>query len=143
MRSAEDRAILRAAKDVQARERRERKAARPKVDPVRANRGRERDGAYLQWLRRQPCVIGALGGPGTSCSGPTQAAHLRYGDASVGRVNPGLQVKPSDAWATGLCASHHAEQHANGNEARWWNAYGLDGTAVAQAQYRAFQEDGR
>ena len=98
----------------------------------KADRGRQRDNAYLAYLRRQPCRIGR------GCEGPIQAAHVRYGDAKAGRVNPGLQKKPDDRWATSLCTKHHAEQHGT-NERAWWASYGLDGSAVAAAQFAAFQ----
>jgi hypothetical protein len=79
-----------------------------------------RDNAYLAYLRRQPCQ--ALG----EHSGPIQAAHLRYADLAVGRSNPGLSRKSDDRWATSLCAGHHAEQHAHGNERQWWERMGLN-----------------
>jgi len=41
-------------------------------------------------------------------------------------------------WAVSLCAGHHREQHSM-NERSWWASKGLDGTAVAQAQFAEFQ----
>lgn len=126
-------------RQLKARERESRKASReakrktlPRSDTGKATRGRERNTAYLAYLRRQPCRIGV------GCIGPVQAAHLRYTDLAAGRTNPGLSVKPSDCWATSLCAHHHAEQHARGNEHAWWASYGLDGTTVARTQFAAF-----
>lgn len=107
--------------------------------PVKPDRGRERDNAYLAWLRRQPCRI-AWSDHG--CAGPVEAAHLRYADLSAGRSNPGLQRKSDDRWATSLCGHHHREQHAHGNERAWWARYGLDGSEVARAQYAQFQAEG-
>ena len=98
---------------------------------------RERDNAFLAYLRRQPCRIGRVA-PGT-CSGPIEACHVRYSDASRGKVNPGLQCKPDDRYATSCCAGHHREQHAAGNEPRWWAGYGLNGIGEAAAQYAEFQ----
>ena len=99
----------------------------------KAARGRVREPGYLAYLRRQPCRIG------TDCDGRVEAAHVRYGDHKAGRVNPGLQKKPDDKWATSLCAKHHAEQHSFGNERGWWAGHGLDGSEVAAAQYAAFR----
>ena len=130
----DQRAILAAARQIKRASnkavREKAKAARPKL---KRERSRERDPAYLAWLRRQPCRIGK------GCEGAVQAAHLRYGDTAHGRVNPGLQVKPSDRWATPLCAHHHREQHAAGNERRWWQSYGLDGSLVAIECFARFQ----
>ena len=130
--NAEERAIVEAAQRITRRKNRERRQAVKALRAVAEHiRGRVRDKAYLAYLRRQPCRIGR------DCDGPVQAAHLRYGDAAYGRVNPGMQVKPDDKWATSLCAKHHAEQHT-GNERSWWNSYGLDGSEVAAAQYAEF-----
>ena len=133
-------------RQLKARERDERKskrkakrAALPKHDTGKQHRGREREPAYLAWLRRQPCRIGLVA-PGT-CEGPIEACHVRYGDIAAGRINAGLQVKPSDRWATSCCAGHHREQHAT-NERAWWSSYGLDGTEVARSQYAAFTAEG-
>lgn len=98
---------------------------------------RERDNGYLAFLRRQPCRIGLVR-PGT-CVGPVEACHVRYGDAARGKVNPGLQCKPADKWATSCCAGHHREQHAAGNERAWWERYGLDGLDQAERQFAEYQ----
>lgn len=112
------------------------KALREALKRVRviekADRGRVRNTPYLAWLRRQPCRIG------TGCEGRVEACHVRYGDHKAGRVNPGLQKKPDDRWAVSLCAGHHREQHSM-NERAWWTSYGLDGSAVALAQFTEFK----
>lgn len=132
--SAAERATLAAAAKIKRdRAKAATKAAKAARQPIKRDRGRERDSGFLSYLRRQPCAIGR------GCSGPVQAAHLRYGDASVGRVNPGLQCKPSDRWATPLCACHHAEQHA-GSERAFWNRYGFEGTDVARRYFEAFSK---
>jgi hypothetical protein len=62
------REIAHALKKRQDAERRKAaKAARPKSP--KASRGRERNNAYLAWLRRQPCVARHMGG----CDGPVEA----------------------------------------------------------------------
>jgi hypothetical protein len=132
MRTAEQRETIRAAEAIKRAERKAKKAARPKSP--KADRGRERDNGFLAFLRRQPCRVA-----GMTCSGPIQAAHVRYGDASRGKVNPGLQCKPSDFWCVSLCARHHREQHERGNERAWWASFGKDGNAEAEIQYAEYK----
>lgn len=136
MRTPEQRELIRQADAIKRAERKARKAERPKSE--KADRGRERDNGYLAFLRRQPCRVA-----GMTCDGPIQAAHVRYGDASRGKVNPGLQVKPSDRFAVSLCAGHHAAQHKAGNERAWWSSYGRDGLAEADAQFAEYQRNGQ
>lgn len=93
------------------------------------------DKPYLAWIRRQPCCVAHNGG----CWGPVQAAHLRFSDASKGRVNPGLSVKPSDHLTTPLCAHHHQIQHG-GRESAFWAVMGVDPAAlckILRAEYEA------
>lgn len=131
-------AIVRADKARQRKERKEadRQHIRAIVESKAPNKRqpRERDNGYLAFLRRLPCVACVkLGG---SC-GPTQAAHLRFSDAARGRINSGMQQKPSDRWATPLGAGHHAEQHA-GNERAFWDRLGIDAGDLCEALYAAF-----
>ena len=42
-------------------------------------------------------------------------------------------MKSSDRWAVALCAKHHREQHAAGNELFWWASYGKDPFGIAFA----------
>lgn len=104
--------------------------------PAKPDRGRERDNGFLAYLRRQPCRIGLVA-PG-ACEGAIQACHVRYADAGRGKPVSGLQVKPSDRYATSCCAHHHREQHARGNERAWWASYGLDGLEQADLQFAAY-----
>ncbi len=125
------REIAYALKKRQAAERRKAaKAARPKSP--KADRGRVKDPAYLAWIRTLPCAVA-----GPDCHGPVEAAHVRYSDAAVGRVNAGLQVKPSDRpWSLPLCRRHHREgpkaQHA-GAERAWWLSHGIDASVLCLA----------
>lgn len=137
LRSPEDRATLQAAAKVRQRERRERKAAaaqhiRALVASKAPNKRqpRERDNGYLAWLRRQPCAVCG--------STPCDAAHLRFANPSVGRTNPGMGCKPHDRHATALCREHHTEQHAAGNEARWWASKGIDPDRLSARLYAAY-----
>lgn len=140
--TAQERAILRKAAEIKRAKNRETRMriAAARKPGGKQHRGRERDAGYLQYLRRQPCRIGLVA-PG-SCNGPIEACHVRYGDAARGKINPGLQCKPSDRYATSCCAHHHREQHAHGNEPGWWASYGLNGLDEADKQYAAYQGGG-
>lgn len=97
---------------------------------------RQLDKGYLAFLRRQPCCVGPAG-----CSGPVQAAHIRFSDFKAGRINPGKGQKSDDRWATSLCAGHHAEQHARGDERAWWDEKGVDPTEESARLYAAYQSE--
>lgn len=127
------REIAHALKKRQDAERRKAaKAARPKSP--KASRGRERNNAYLAWLRRQPCVARHMGG----CDGPVQACHIRTPSLERGKPLTGMGVKPSDRFAFSACAAHHAAQHARGNEMAWWRSIGLDPFTTAEGLFNTF-----
>lgn len=144
-RSQEDRETLRAASAIKRRESKERRIANKKAaaDHIRAlvaskapgkRAPRQKDNVYLSWIRRLPCAACAF--TGGAC-GPVQAAHLRYSDAALGRINSGMQQKPDDKWVTPLGAGHHAEQHA-GNERAFWERIGIEPGALCMALHAAF-----
>lgn len=99
---------------------------------------RERDNGYLAWLRRLPCIAGLIEG---GCSGPIQAAHLRYSDFARGRVNPGMGRKPSDKYATALCAGHHLHDQHEGAERAFWSRLGVEPGGLCAALYGAYRAD--
>jgi hypothetical protein len=139
-----EREILRQAAKVRkaARERRpapkaDRKAVRSTPKLANPRQPRERDPGFLAFLRRLPCVAGMVEG---GCSGPVEAAHLRFSDASVGRVNPGMGRKPSDKWATSLCRGHHQHDQHMKAERAFWERLGIDPNALSQALYAAYRE---
>ena len=136
-RNAEDRLILARAALIKAEESRARKAklraerkARGTVD-----RGRERDTGFLAFLRRQPCEAASIGG----CSGPIQAAHIRYSDAAAGSVNPGMGRKNHDRHANPLCEAHHLHDQHRMAERAFWNRLGKDAYETAARHYAAYQ----
>jgi len=88
---------------------------------------RVRDPEHLRFVAEQPCML---------CGRqPCEAHHLRY-------VQPrALGRKSSDAYTVPLCALHHRELHAKGNERAWWIAKGRDPVAVADQLWR--QSSGR
>ena len=104
-----------------------------------AGRARVRDPGFLAFVRRLPCIAGLVEG---GCEGPIEAAHIRYSDAALGRVNPGLQAKPSDRWSTPLCRHHHQhDQHARA-ERVFWERLGIDPGILSMALYAAYLGDG-
>jgi hypothetical protein len=46
---------------------------------------------------------------------------------------PALGRKVSDEFTVPLCRIHHREVHRGGNEAAWWNKFGVDPYLVAAA----------
>lgn len=79
---------------------------------------RQKNNAHLDFIRELPC---AICGDDTS----TEAAHVRYAEARIGKRQTGMQEKPDDAFTVPLCGKHHREQHS-GNERAWWNGYEID-----------------
>lgn len=128
-----------AQRELRAITKHENKARKAKRPPnQKATRGRVREPLYLAFIRRQPCAAAGLGG----CDGPVEAAHVRYSDR--GRINPGLQVKPSDEYTLPLCASHHRTgphaQHSM-NERAFYAMIGID-PVILMAYYRsAYQRE--
>ena len=67
---------------------------------------------HLRLVAEQPCLV---------CGrSPSHAHHIRYAQAK------GLGLKVSDEFTVPLCAIHHSENHATGNERRWWQEHNLD-----------------
>jgi hypothetical protein len=83
---------------------------------------RLRSKEHLRFVARQPCVIcGRM---------PSQAHHVRYAQPK------GLGLKVSDEFVVPLCAIHHTENHATGNERRWWEERKIDPLSIASALWR-------
>ncbi|MES3028544.1 MAG: hypothetical protein V4820_11900 [Pseudomonadota bacterium] len=101
---------------------------------------RERDPGFLAFLRRLPCIAGEIEG---GCSGPIQAAHIRYTRHGQGR-NPGMGSKNHDRHATSLCERHHLHDQHTRSEVAFWAGLGVDAYDYAAELYAAYQagEDG-
>lgn len=137
----EIRLIEKPAKDVDRKKARQERRERVKAigKPATGQRQpRERDAGFLAWVRRLPCMAGAIEG---GCEGSVQAAHLRFSDAAKGRINSGLQSKPSDKWATPLCASHHLHDQHSAAERAFWERLGVDPGDLCMALYAAYLAD--
>lgn len=77
---------------------------------------------HLRFVASQPCMI---------CGrSPSQAHHVRFAQSR------GLGLKVSDEFTVPLCALHHRENHATGDEKRWWQNRGLDPLTVAGDLWR-------
>ena len=86
---------------------------------------REKDAAYLDFIRSLPCIIC---GDNTS----TEAAHIRFADRRAAKRPTGMGEKPDDVWTLPLCGRHHREQHSMG-EHSFWNIQGIDPIFLALA----------
>jgi hypothetical protein len=80
---------------------------------------RIRSKEHLRFVARQPCVI---------CGRtPSHAHHIRYAQPK------GLALKVSDEFTIPLCAIHHSENHATGDERRWWQERMIDPLPLARS----------
>jgi Rad52/22 family double-strand break repair protein len=78
---------------------------------------RVRSKEHLRFVASQPCLI---------CGRtPAHAHHIRYAQAK------GIALKVSDEFTVPLCAIHHSENHATGDERRWWQERKIDPLTVA------------
>jgi hypothetical protein len=74
---------------------------------------------------QQPCLI---------CGrSPTHAHHIRFAQSR------GLGLKVSDEFTVPLCAIHHQQNHATGNERLWWQEHKIDPLAIALRLWRESQ----
>jgi hypothetical protein len=87
---------------------------------------RVRSKEHLRFVANQPCLI---------CGRtPAHAHHVRYAQPR------GVSLKVSDEFTVPLCAIHHSENHATGDERRWWQERAIDPIAVARSLWRESSE---
>ena len=122
----EARAIERAARQ---------KATRARPNSPKADRGRERDNGFRQFIRRQPCEARHKGG----CQGPVQHAHISYRVAGIPN-SFGRGVKNHDRYATPLCAGHHHIQTNVMGEKPFWAWVDKDPYEIAARLFAQYQE---
>lgn len=100
----------------------------PKIDKSVLTIGepkRLRSKEHLRFVARQPCLI---------CGRkPSHAHHVRFAQPK------GLALKVSDEFTVPLCAIHHTENHATGDERGWWEQHKIDPLEVAHTLWK----DGR
>jgi hypothetical protein len=79
---------------------------------------RIRSKEHLRFVALQPCLI---------CGrAPAQAHHIRFAQAK------GLGLKVSDEFTVPLCAIHHNQNHATGDERTWWGQHKTDPLEAAR-----------
>src|SRR5665811_433277 len=95
--------------------------SRPRIDKSQlalSEIKRVRSKEHLRFVARQPCLVcGRM---------PSQAHHVRFAQPR------GLGLKVSDQFTVPLCAIHHTENHATGNERQWWQDQNVDPLAEAE-----------
>lgn len=84
---------------------------------MRQRRPREKNNAHLAFIRTLPCIVTGMV--------PVEAAHIRFGEPSLGKRPVGLGERPDDKWTLPLCADQHRRQHSM-NERDYWNEVGID-----------------
>jgi DNA recombination protein Rad52 len=86
---------------------------------------RIRSKEHLRYVAQQPCLI---------CGrAPTHAHHIRFAQSR------GLGLKVSDEFTVPLCAIHHQQNHATGDERLWWQEHKIDPLDVASHFWRESQ----
>jgi hypothetical protein len=79
---------------------------------------RVRNKDHLKFVASRPCLI---------CDRrPSQAHHVKFAQPSA------MGRKVSDEFTVPLCAGHHRELHAFGDERKWWKTRDIDPLAIAQ-----------
>ena len=94
-----------------------------------AKQPRQHDKKHLDFIRSLPCLI-------CHDNTGTEATHIRMSDARHNKVNPGVGAKPDDKYTLPLCNLHHREQHAIGDERKFWDGIGLDPIPLALELYK-------
>lgn len=80
-------------------------ASRIFLSPPEPKDPRVREAPYLGWVAALPCVA-CLRLKG-KMNREVQVAHLRESSAAHSKQITGMATKPSDAWSSPLCLSHH------------------------------------
>lgn len=86
---------------------------------LRQREPRQKNPRYLDFIRSLPCAV-------CKDDTSTEAAHIRTASLAHGKNHTGMAEKSSDKWAVPLCGKCHREQHAFGNELKWWASKGID-----------------
>jgi hypothetical protein len=101
---------------------------RPKIDKSVLAIGEEkriRSKPHLRFVGSQPCLI---------CDRtPSHAHHVRFAQAK------GVALKVSDEFTVPLCSIHHANNHATGDERKWWRQHNIDPLIEAERLWRKSQ----
>lgn len=85
--------------------------------------------SHREFIRCLPCVV---------CRNDvtTECAHVRFADPRAAKEITGIGTKPSDVFTVPLCWDHHREQHAVGDERKFWRSVGIDPIFISLALWR-------
>jgi hypothetical protein len=100
------------------------------MSELRQRQPRIRDEAHLKFIRSLPCCI-----PGCGDNTSTEAAHLRVGSINHDKRDTGGGERPSDRWTLPLCSRCHRDQHAAGDELKFWAEHGINPFFLAMNYY--------
>jgi hypothetical protein len=100
---------------------------------VKQKRPRIENKEHLAFIRGLKCCICGAPGP--------DPAHIRVASPLHGKQETGFGRKADDKWTTPLCRLHHDEQHAAGDELKWWASKGVDPFGLALSLYAASGDD--
>lgn len=123
-------------------ERRERDAAVLKSAAPNHRQPRERDNAFLAYIRRAPCLCCLI--QGALQTGPAQAAHVRSSYPEPGWAHTGKAQKPSDFRCLPLDSWCHLDgPHAQhkGSERDFWSRLGVYPPAACAAFKAGFTDN--
>jgi len=99
------------------------------VASTKQRRPRERDEKHLEFIRGLRCCLCGAANP--------DPAHIRSANPIYGKRETGGGEKASDKWTVPLCRREHEQQHAVGNELKWWASKGIDPFGLALALHSA------
>lgn len=101
---------------------------------LRQRQPRTPNKAFLAFVRlRACCVCGA--------APPVHAAHIRMASVVHGKRECGKGEKPSDLFATPLCARCHLIDQHGGSEREFWQRVGKDPFAIAARLFAIFETE--
>jgi hypothetical protein len=90
-------------------------------------RPRKHDTKHLQFVRQLPCIICG--------SSPSDAAHIKMGDARVSKpISSNIGMKADDRFTLPMCRRHHERSHQV-PEREFWEYYHLDPVLLALALF--------
>lgn len=89
---------------------------------------RQRDPAFLAFLRQHPCCVCGKPGPSDPC-------HIRMANLVLGKRYTGKGEKPHDRYSVPMCRPHHDEQHSM-SESKFWQIVMLNPFKIAHDLYQ-------
>ncbi len=99
---------------------------------LRQRQPRVTDPAFLKFVRTKPCC--SCGKPP-----PSQAAHIRMANLTLGKRAVGVGERPDDKWSIPMCSRCHlGEQHRTG-ERLFWQRHRADPFQTAMNLYKEYQ----